>query len=71
MALAQPPALKAMVPFVAATDPGRYGNGHNGAFELRFFTWLFTVGNERNSSRGEDSSHDSRVVFLRSCCPIF
>jgi putative CocE/NonD family hydrolase len=49
MALAQPPALKAMVPFVAATEPGRYGIRHNGAFELRFFTWLFTVGNPVDS----------------------
>jgi hypothetical protein len=40
MAVANPPALKAMVPFVAATNPGLYGIRHHGAFELRFFTWL-------------------------------
>jgi uncharacterized protein len=45
MAMARPPALKAMVPLVAATDVGRYGIRHSGAFELRFFTWLFSVGN--------------------------
>ena len=45
MALANPPALKALVPLVAATNFGRYGLRHNGAFEMRFFTWLFTVGN--------------------------
>jgi uncharacterized protein len=45
MALARPPALKAMVPLVAATDVGHYGIRHSGAFELRFFTWLFSVGN--------------------------
>jgi uncharacterized protein len=45
MAMARPPALKAMVPLVAATDVGRYGMRHAGAFELRFFTWLFSVGN--------------------------
>lgn len=44
-ALANPPALKALVPLVAATNFGRYGLRHNGAFELRFFTWLFSVGN--------------------------
>ena len=38
MALAHPPALKALVPLVAATNVGRYGLRHNGAFELRFFT---------------------------------
>ena len=43
--LAHPPALKALVPLVAATNVGRYGVRHNGAFEMRFFTWLFTVGN--------------------------
>jgi uncharacterized protein len=44
-ALAHPPALKALVPLVAATNVGRYGMRHNGAFEMRFFTWLFSVGN--------------------------
>lgn len=44
-ALARPPALKALVPLVAATNVGHYGIRHNGAFELRFFTWLFSVGN--------------------------
>lgn len=45
LAMANPSALKAMAPFAAATDMGRYGARHNGAFELRFFTWLFTIGN--------------------------
>jgi putative CocE/NonD family hydrolase len=45
IAMAQPSALQAMVPLVAATDVGRYGLRHNGAFEMRFFTWLFSVGN--------------------------
>jgi len=49
MALAHPPALKALVPLVAATNVGRYGLRHNGAFELRFFTWLFTIGNPVDS----------------------
>lgn len=44
-ALARPPALKALVPLVAATNVGHYGLRHNGAFELRFFTWLFSIGN--------------------------
>src|SRR5215472_16754051 len=45
MALAHPPALKALVPLVAATNVGHYGCRHNGAFELRFFTWVFSLGN--------------------------
>lgn len=50
MAMMRPPALKAMVPLVAATDVGRYGIRHAGAFELRFFTWLFSVGNPVESA---------------------
>src|SRR6185295_7912948 len=49
MAMSNPPGLKAMVPLVAATDIGRYGLRHNGAFELRFFTWLFSCGNPIDS----------------------
>lgn len=49
-ALAHPPALKALVPLVAATNLGRYGLRHNGAFEMRFFTWLFSIGNPIDDS---------------------
>jgi putative CocE/NonD family hydrolase len=49
MAMGNPPGLTAMVPLVAATDMGRYGLRHNGAFELRFFTWLFSCGNPIDS----------------------
>jgi|SRR5579859_889014 len=45
LALAHPPALKAMVPLVAASNPGLYGIRHHGAFELRLFSWIFSVGN--------------------------
>ncbi|HEV2112201.1 MAG TPA: CocE/NonD family hydrolase [Gammaproteobacteria bacterium] len=44
-ALADPPGLKALIPFVAATNLGQFGLRHQGAFEMRFFSWLFTVGN--------------------------
>ena len=49
MAMSNPPGLTAMVPLVAATDMGRYGLRHNGAFELRFFTWLYSCGNPIDS----------------------
>ena len=49
MAMSNPPGLKALVPLVAATDIGRYGLRHNGAFELRFFTWLYSCGNPIDS----------------------
>ena len=50
VALANPPPLKALVPLVAATNLGQHGLRHNGAFELRFFTWLFSLGNPVESS---------------------
>jgi putative CocE/NonD family hydrolase len=45
MAIANAPYLKAMVPRNAMSDFGRYGVRHNGAFELRFFNWVLTMGN--------------------------
>lgn len=51
MALSNPPALKALVPLVAATNVGQHGLRHDGAFELRFFTWVFSVGNPIDDPR--------------------
>jgi len=45
LAIGSAPYLKAMVPRNAMSDYGRYGVRHNGAFELRFFNWVFTLGN--------------------------
>jgi len=45
LAIANAPYVKAMVPRNAMSDFGRYGVRHNGAFELRWFNWLFTLGN--------------------------
>ncbi|PYQ16523.1 MAG: antibiotic hydrolase [Acidobacteria bacterium] len=44
LAIAGPPQLKAMMPLDAMSDCGRYGVRHNGAFELRFFNWIFNLG---------------------------
>jgi putative CocE/NonD family hydrolase len=44
LALADAPHIKAMVPLDAMSDCGRYGLRHNGAFELRFFNWIFNLG---------------------------
>ena len=44
LAIANPPYLKAIVPRNAMTNFGRYGVRHNGAFELRFFNWVFSLG---------------------------
>jgi putative CocE/NonD family hydrolase len=39
------PALAAMVPVDAMSDYGKFGIRHNGAFELRWLNWIFTLGN--------------------------
>ena len=50
LAIANAPYLKAMVARNAMSDFGRYGVRHNGAFELRFFNWVFTLGNATGSA---------------------
>jgi uncharacterized protein len=45
MAIANAPYLKAMIPVDAMSNFGRYGMRHNGAFELRWFNWVLTLGN--------------------------
>jgi len=44
LAISNPPYLKAMIPVDAMSDYGRYGIRHNGAFELRWLNWIFTLG---------------------------
>ena len=39
------PALAAMVPVDAMTNAGRYGIRNGGAFELRWFSWVLSLGN--------------------------
>jgi putative CocE/NonD family hydrolase len=46
------PALAALVPVDAMSDTGYYGIRHNGAFELRWFNWIFTLGNASGMSAG-------------------
>jgi hypothetical protein len=45
LAIANAPYIKAMIPRNAMSDFGRYGVRHHGAFELRFFNWVLTLGN--------------------------
>lgn len=52
LALSNPPHLAAMVPVDSMSNPGMYGLRHHGAFELRFFNWVFCFG---NSPSGEYS----------------
>jgi putative CocE/NonD family hydrolase len=50
LAIAGAPFVKAMIPVDAMSDFGRYGVRHNGAFELRFFNWVFTLGNSTGTT---------------------
>lgn len=69
MAIANAPNLTAMVPVDAMTNYGRYGIRHNGAFELRWFNWLLTLGNAtgtRAGATGLYQSPDGRSAALRA-----
>jgi putative CocE/NonD family hydrolase len=52
MAIANAPHLAAMVPVDAMSNAGRYGIRHNGAFELRWFNWVLTLGNATGARAG-------------------
>ena len=45
LAIAGAPGLKTMIPVDAMSNTGHYGVRHNGAFELRFLNWVYTMGN--------------------------
>lgn len=69
MAISKAPHLAAMVPVDAMTNPGRYGVRHNGAFELRWFNWVFTLGNAtgtRASPTGLSQSPNARAAATRA-----
>ena len=44
LAIADAPYLKTMIPLFSMSNVGLYGVRHNGAFELRWFNWVFSMG---------------------------
>jgi hypothetical protein len=44
LAIANAPYVKAMIPLFSMSDVGRYGLRHQGAFELRWLNWVFSMG---------------------------
>ena len=44
LAIADAPHVKAMIPLFSVSNVARYGVRHNGAFELRWFNWVFSMG---------------------------
>jgi uncharacterized protein len=67
MAIANSPYLKAMIPRNAMSDFGRYGVRHNGAFELRFFNWVLTLGNP--SPTGNEKAATERAAVDKAAAP--
>jgi len=54
LALGNPPGLKAMVPVDAVANAGYFGMRNGGAFELRFFNWIFNIGGPAGSRAARD-----------------
>ncbi len=44
LAIANAPFVKTMIPLFSMSDVGLYGVRHNGAFELRWLNWVFSMG---------------------------
>ena len=69
LAIANAPYVKAMVPRNAMSDFGRYGVRHNGAFELRFFNWVMTLGYSAGSPDAGPAAVPCRIEPGRRPCP--
>jgi putative CocE/NonD family hydrolase len=67
LAIANAPYIKAMIPRNAMSDFGRYGVRHNGAFELRFFNWVLTLGNP--SPNGDENAAAQRAAIDAAAAP--
>ncbi len=56
LAIANAPNVKAMIPVDAMSNFGHYGVRHNGAFELRFFNWVLTMGNAAGTQNASEAA---------------
>ena len=61
LAIANAPYLTTMIPVDAMSNFGRYGLRHNGAFELRWFNWVFTMGNSAGAGAGRRTHSPRRT----------
>lgn len=69
LAIVNAPSLAAMVPVDAMSNYGYYGIRHNGAFELRWLNWVFTLGNAtgtRASATGLSHSPNGTLAAARA-----
>jgi hypothetical protein len=56
LAIAGAPYVKAMIPRCAMSDFGLYGVRHHGAFELRWFNWVLTLGNAADTPKALEAA---------------
>ena len=61
LALSGAAGLKAMVPVDAVANAGYFGMRYGGAFELRFFNWIFTIGAPDGSRAARDRATRSAL----------
>ena len=54
MAESNPPGLKALIPVDAVANAGYFGMRNGGAFELRFFNWIFAMSAPLGSREARD-----------------
>ena len=64
LALSNPPYLAAMVPAYANADPGRFGMRYQGAFELRWFNWIFNIGGPSGSAESHDPATKKAIAEM-------
>ena len=56
------PALAAMIPVDAMTNPGRHGMRNGGAFELRWLSWVLSLGNAIGPALTPDGRQTGAVI---------
>lgn len=54
LAIGGAPGLAALIPVDAVANAGYFGMRNSGAFELRFFNWIFTIGAPKGSRAARD-----------------
>jgi uncharacterized protein len=64
LALHGAPALAAMIPVDAMSNPGRHGMRNGGAFELRWLSWVLSLGNATGAGLTPDGRRTGPILDL-------
>jgi hypothetical protein len=62
LAIEGAPALAAMVPVDAMSNPGRHGMRNGGAFELRWLSWVLSLGNATGAALTPDGRRTGPIL---------